>query len=122
MGRNCQLGLIDVTSSNTMLRILLQPRIILQVYGVVVVVVVPLRARCMPRGVGSSDGVGALEELHSQTFTNVPSDMTVHQPGTWIVRWEANYQPTTARQDSGVATRWIVPVQGCRAGGLVKYP
>jgi len=122
MRSNGPLGLINVTSPKPMPRIPLQPRVILQVYGVVVVITVPLRTSCMPGGVWSSNGVGALEELHSQTFTNMPSDMAVHQPGTWIVRWEGNYQPSITRQDSSVAAWWVVPVQGCRAGSLVKYP
>ncbi len=39
---------------------------------------------------GSWDVLRTLQELHGETTLNVPRDVAVHEPCTWIVRLEGN--------------------------------
>lgn len=59
----------------------------------------------------SRDLIWQLKELKSQTFPNVPCDVTVHQPSTWVVRLEGNYSPARREQNGNVTTRRIDEVE-----------
>ena len=45
-----------------------------------IVVAVPVGACLMPRSIRQRDLAFALEELYSQTLTDVPGNMTMHEP------------------------------------------
>jgi hypothetical protein len=47
---------------------------------ITIVVVVPVGACLMPRSIRQCDRTLALEELHTQTLTDVPGNVAVHEP------------------------------------------
>jgi hypothetical protein len=68
----------------------------------------------------SIDFIRSLDELHCKTTLDVPDDMTVHKPCTWVVSLEADdcvsercALATTLKHDSITAERVIEVQSGC---------
>jgi len=65
------------------------------------------------------DVVWSLDPLEGKTSVNVPDDVAMHEPCTWIVGLEANdsvagwaaWTGGTSKHGS-VTTRWVIEVQG----------
>lgn len=68
---------------------------------------------------GSIDGFRLLQELKTHTAIGMPDQVTMHEPGTWIVGFESNdgpprneslRGPSTEKEDS-IAADWVVKTQ-----------
>jgi hypothetical protein len=65
----------------------------------------------MPGLPGQRDTLLRLQELDTKALTDVPCDMAMHEPCAWIVGRECYHDPTTTRQESDIATRWVLEVE-----------
>jgi len=98
----------------------LQPRVDLEIRGIAVVVLAPVRARIIPIAPRQVNRPLALKELHTKPLTDVPRDVAVHEPSAWVVGREREHDPALAGQEGDVATRWVGEVEVAHVGGLVE--
>ena len=103
--------LVDISISASHL----QPRVIhlIRCCGVIAI---PSRALVLPVLIKGQRGnlVSLLQELCAETQPNVPCDMAMHQPRTWIVSDESQHQVPSGRQHSHVAAWRVIVVERLR--------
>ena len=97
-----------------------KPRIILDIHCRLLIITVvladpvelaPSRIRDAPR---------TLDKLGRQPLGNMPSDVTVYQPRTRVVRRERHHHPASTRHGCRISPRWRGPVQ--RRSVVIKRP
>ena len=104
---------------------LLQPIIALRIHAVRVVIR-PRRTRILVLGIGSRRRVDVgdlrwhLEELQREALADVPADMAVHQPGTWVVGFESDDGPAGAGEHGDVAAGRVFEVEQVHHAGGVE--
>jgi hypothetical protein len=64
----------------------------------------------------------ALKELDTQALGDVPGDVTMEKPGTWVVAFEGDHNPAVTGQHGRVAPSWVVEVESRSIGCVVVPP
>ena len=54
----------------------------------------------------------ALQDLQSEALRGVIRNMTMHQPGSWVVCFECNHRGAGVGEENDVAARGIVEREG----------
>ena len=61
-----------------------------------------------------------LNELKSQSFSDVPRDVAMHEPGAGVVGLERNHRPARADEHSDVSTGGVLEVEGAEVRDWVE--
>lgn len=111
--RATDLVLIPATASQARLS---RCRDVQRVAGSISLIAAALLLEVIGHVAGSVYVVLTLDELHGKTAINVPHNMAMHEPGTWIVSFETHHSPAIALKHSSITTRWVVEIERSSIG------